>query len=651
TRIEYDALGRRIAESVSSDANAGPTDYFYYDGNRIIEHHTAPSGNPPPPPPPQEYSLRLDGAPPGGSVTRVPHHGVAHRFSGGGVESDGRVAHRFSGGGVDSDGAAADDVMYTAVADGGADTAWGDDWDTAGTEPRPSGSGQVAAGQRRIAHFSGGGDAASTSVTNTAANGARPTLAAGIVDAAPGAAATPRPDASPRDAASLASVPSSGTILPTHVRRPGDDQPPPPPPIAPQPGARLYVYGVDDFSEIVAFYDDPATPGSPPWFVVQDANSNVTGVFDANGTLVEQYAYTPYGETLAMENGSGTPLPAGTQPALSLAFQGMWRHPTLGLYFSTSGRLYSPALGRWMQRDPKGSALLNTDIMRWHARTMNDTPTLEPDGQYIDGLNPFGFVRCNPAVASDATGLSVDDIGYGSELLLDRNWDDIYDSVKGNGFAYLGVQGAATWGAAWGGNIASLPDFAIRSAELAEGVSDFADYYADQVIWLPVNVLLEGVGQFAHAAAAAAHAAEGAGDAISTASNLNRVGNAADAARDGFHGSYLAASALGAQGKVRRIRNLHLAGRRHPATGIPFDKDGFPDFGSVAVKTVTIQQTGNRLVDAGRANKRAGLTSTPNGYVWHHHQDGRRMLLVPKRTHQLTGHTGGVGLSRSRGRR
>ncbi|MBI4719527.1 MAG: hypothetical protein HY763_17155, partial [Planctomycetes bacterium] len=142
TRIEYDALGRRIAESISSDVNAGPSDYFYYDGNRVIEHATAPSGNPPPPPPPQEYSLRLDPAPhdvgtadpardavmhasaddrdgpPGAadetlsggadetpSAFRIPHSAlvrVAPRFGGGGVDSPDRVAPRIGGGGVDS---------------------------------------------------------------------------------------------------------------------------------------------------------------------------------------------------------------------------------------------------------------------------------------------------------------------------------------------------------------------------------------------------------------------------------------------------------------------------------------------------------------------------------------------------------------------
>ncbi|MBI4719529.1 MAG: hypothetical protein HY763_17165, partial [Planctomycetes bacterium] len=316
TRIEYDALGRRIAESLSSDANAGPTDYFYYDGNRVIEHATAPSGNPPPPPPPQEYSLRLDPAP----------HDV---------------------GTADT---ARDAVMHPSADDSAS---------------------------------------------------ARPTLAAEISD---GDSGSPRRTGS----GSPTLVPTSGTIVPVHERRPGDDQPPPPPPIAPQPGARLYVYGVDDFSEIVAFYDDPANPAAEPWYVIQDANSNVTGVFDSNGTPAEQYAYTPYGLELATENGSGVPLAPAAPRALSQRFQGMWLHPTLGVYVSTSGRLYDPRIGRWLQRDPNETALLLASVMRSRGQMASGFARFSPGSQYIDGANLYQFVYSGPINHTDPSGLSAD---------------------------------------------------------------------------------------------------------------------------------------------------------------------------------------------------------------------------------------------------
>jgi len=91
-----------------------------------------------------------------------------------------------------------------------------------------------------------------------------------------------------------------------------------------------------------------------------------------------------------------------------------------------------------------------------------------------------------------------------------------------------------------------------------------------------------------------------------------------------------------------RIRNRQLAGKVHPKTGIPFDKNGYPDFSKVATHTVKIKQKGSYTTDFTKANQKAGVKSTPPGYTWHHHQDGKTMQLVPTAIHRQTGHTGDV---------
>ncbi len=102
-------------------------------------------------------------------------------------------------------------------------------------------------------------------------------------------------------------------------------------------------------------------------------------------------------------------------------------------------------------------------------------------------------------------------------------------------------------------------------------------------------------------------------------------------------------------GKV--IRNKGLAGGKHRDTGIPFDKDGFPDFSGVAKKTVKVPHTGKRHLDEAAANREAGLKSTPKDMTWHHHQDGRTMQLVPKDIHDKTGHTGSIGIGNLPGKK
>ncbi len=92
------------------------------------------------------------------------------------------------------------------------------------------------------------------------------------------------------------------------------------------------------------------------------------------------------------------------------------------------------------------------------------------------------------------------------------------------------------------------------------------------------------------------------------------------------------------------IRNSHFAGSPHPKTGVPFDKNGFPNFSAFRhpkVKDVRIKLSGDRKTDFGRANAKAGLEGTPIGYTWHHHQDKGLMQLVLTKAHAATGHTGG----------
>jgi len=98
----------------------------------------------------------------------------------------------------------------------------------------------------------------------------------------------------------------------------------------------------------------------------------------------------------------------------------------------------------------------------------------------------------------------------------------------------------------------------------------------------------------------------------------------------------------------KTLRNGHLAGDKHPQTGVPFDSKGHPDFSDHLHKggpnDVMIKPTGNRSKDFAAANKAAGYKKTPKGQTWHHHQDRGRMQLVDTKIHSSTGHTGGFSL-------
>lgn len=79
----------------------------------------------------------------------------------------------------------------------------------------------------------------------------------------------------------------------------------------------------------------------------------------------------------------------------------------------------------------------------------------------------------------------------------------------------------------------------------------------------------------------------------------------------------------------------------------PFDSEGFPIFDAYrhpSVPDVRIELSRTRRTDSNRANRAAGLETTPDGYVWHHHQDSGLMQLIDEDIHNRTGHTGGFSL-------
>ena len=95
---------------------------------------------------------------------------------------------------------------------------------------------------------------------------------------------------------------------------------------------------------------------------------------------------------------------------------------------------------------------------------------------------------------------------------------------------------------------------------------------------------------------------------------------------------------------VGPIRNISLRGGAHPVTGVPFDEYGYPDFSRwrhPQYPDVRITLTGSRSKDEALANAASGLSQTPEGYTWHHHQDAGLMQLIDYEIHRKTGHTGG----------
>jgi RHS repeat-associated protein len=195
-----------------------------------------------------------------------------------------------------------------------------------------------------------------------------------------------------------------------------------------------YVYGPDYVDEFVAFVDDPLGSGVGTYYTLQDANYNVMALLrasssdggptplSASNVVVWQAQFSPYGLPLVAETITAN-LPSSvtaTQAAAAcrIGHQGLFIDrldgaadgPSLTadaeLLYHNRNRTYSPALGRFVQKDVNGAGL---PVLA--ALAMNGTPIdalldrFDPQSHYGDGLSLYLYAGADPVNARDPAGL------------------------------------------------------------------------------------------------------------------------------------------------------------------------------------------------------------------------------------------------------
>ncbi len=136
----------------------------------------------------------------------------------------------------------------------------------------------------------------------------------------------------------------------------------------------------DGDGECTDFDGTPA--GARRYHYMQDANWNVIGLREGT-TVVERYEYDPYGtcrvyRTWDAAAGQEDMTVAGDSPAGNpIRYAGYFHDNETDLY-NVRHRMYSPSLGRWMQRDPAG---------------------------YVDGMNTYAYLGSAPIEYTDPRGL------------------------------------------------------------------------------------------------------------------------------------------------------------------------------------------------------------------------------------------------------
>lgn len=107
--------------------------------------------------------------------------------------------------------------------------------------------------------------------------------------------------------------------------------------------------------------------------------------------------------------------------------------------------------------------------------------------------------------------------------------------------------------------------------------------------------------------------------------------------------------------EILTLEDLIKLDKMYPE-GVPFSKEGFPDFSRVAAKSkdgkpisVDIGSlTGNRIKDQQLAQKifvERGGDEMEGGYTWHHIENSTCLLRVPYTIHALVDHSGGISMA------
>ena len=140
-------------------------------------------------------------------------------------------------------------------------------------------------------------------------------------------------------------------------------------------------------------------------YYTHDANFNVTAVLEDDGTVLERYHYTPYGE-VKMYNGSWASEHTTSTIANPHLYTGRRLDEETGLYYYRA-RYYDAPLGRLVNRDPIGYEANDANLYRYVRN--NPVIATDPSGTWPSYLRFTGWCKC-------ARGASVYTIGFAGKL-------------------------------------------------------------------------------------------------------------------------------------------------------------------------------------------------------------------------------------------
>jgi len=143
-----------------------------------------------------------------------------------------------------------------------------------------------------------------------------------------------------------------------------------------------YVWHPHYIDAIVLRDYDPDTDGSAArYYSAQDANFNVTAATNSSGTVVERYAYTPYGELQVLDANFATDADGLSDIGNSVTYTGREFDAESGLYHYRN-RYYHGQVGLFVSRDPVG--YIGSPLNLYEYVSSAPITSLDPTGTIIE---------------------------------------------------------------------------------------------------------------------------------------------------------------------------------------------------------------------------------------------------------------------------
>jgi len=164
---------------------------------------------------------------------------------------------------------------------------------------------------------------------------------------------------------------------------------------------RYFVYG--NYIDEVLLMND----GANKYYYVHDHLYSPVALINTNGTVVERYEYDAYGNVKILD--------ANYEPRETSEYNNPYYFTGRELDFLDSGslkimyyrnRFYDTYTGRWLTHDPLGI----TPNANWSNR-------FGITGQYKEGFNLYDYLKSNPLIWTDPTGLAPGDPEFDINLV------------------------------------------------------------------------------------------------------------------------------------------------------------------------------------------------------------------------------------------